>query len=603
MKKIAFLIIVLLASTLMLFQNCGRTYSTGGISTSNSSEDIDLNPNAAPMVSGGEDKTVNLPTNSVSLTAVASDSDGIVASLQWMQMSGPNTAIVSGQNTETVVASGLMVGVYVFRVLASDDTGNSRTDEVSVFVNAAGNTPPVVNAGNNQSIQLPVNNTTLMGSATDTGGITQTLWSQVSGPGVATIISPEMLNSSITGLISGTYIFQLRATDTAGAATVDIVQVVVQPAPVVAPTCNARLPGANINATNYFYDSTKTLENFPRKTTSEFVCPVPPSAPAKFDPPSYYITGTTTINPAGETHMKPFNDFATKINELGDLYVQSQDPVVANCTLTWLSAWASSSIFNEYVAPGNINYTLTRGDYERVRFVGIWLLNVAKVINTPGISTTQLNAVRLWLGRSMNPIMAFYNNRIRYSSGMVNRPENLNNLQYWAGFTVMLYGTLFNSATHTDWGLIQYRLGVNSIQPDGTLATELAAGANAFLYHQEALQPLVLMAEIQTIRGNNLYTYNNNRLSLLANFIASSYGNFSVFMSKTSVTQSQNPNTLITSQSQYLDWMEIWHSRFNRTELVPYIRLARTNGFNGRIHNRRTGGDITASWGVGTCRL
>lgn len=604
MKKTnIFLSVCALTATLFSFQNCGDKFHSGSFSTLNNSEEVDVEANQAPTVSAGEDKTLNLPANSTSLSAMATDSDGTIVQIQWMQMSGPNTATLSGQNTTNLSVSGLASGSYVFRVLATDDSGNSRVDEVSVFVNPAGNTAPVVNAGADQSLQLPINNINLTGTATDNEGVSQIIWSQVSGPGSPSISSPNALITSITGLLAGTYVFQLRAVDAMGATTVDTVQVIVAPAPIIAPVCNALTPGANINGANLIYDPAKTAMNFASKTTTNFICPPPPAAPSVFNPPSYYITGTTTVNPASETHMRPFSDFADKLNELGDLYVQSQDPVVASCTLRWLSAWSSSTLFNEYIAPGSLNYTITRGDYERAWFVGIWLLNMAKVINAPGLSSTQIAAVRTWMGRSMNPIMAFYNNRIRYIDGVVNRPENLNNLQYRAGLSVMLYGVLFNSATHTNWGLIQYRLGVDSIRADGTLATEMAAGANAYIYHIEALQPLILMAEIQTLRGNNLYTYNNSRLSLLASMIASSYTDFTVFSSKTTVAQSQTPSSLMTGRVHYYDWLEFWHSRFNRPDFVPLIRQARANSISGRIKNYRSGGDITASWGVGTCRL
>ncbi len=167
----------------------------------------------------------------------------------------------------------------------------------------------------------------------------------------------------------------------------------------------------------------------------------------------------------------------------------------------------------------------------------------------------------------------------------------------------MLYGTLFNNSTYSDWGILQYRLGVDSIRADGVLLTELNRGSQGFIYHQFALQPLVMIAEIQTLRGNNLYNYRNNGLSQLANFVASSFGDFSIFMTKTSTPQAHNPSFMISNLPYYLDWMEIWHSRFNRTDLVPHIRSARANSPNGRLTDRRFGGDMTVVWGVGTCEL
>lgn len=93
---------------------------------------------------------------------------------------------------------------------------------------------PVANAGVDQTITLPTNSTTLDGSASmDDGTITTYTWTQVSGP---TAINPnDVVNPTITGLLEGTYMFQLVVTDNFGAlSTLDTVSITVNPIP--APT-------------------------------------------------------------------------------------------------------------------------------------------------------------------------------------------------------------------------------------------------------------------------------------------------------------------------------------------------------------------------------
>jgi hypothetical protein len=73
---------------------------------------------------------------------------------------------------------------------------------------------PVANAGDDRTITLPSSSTTLNGSASDPGGsITSWLWTQVSGPNTATISTPNASSTSVSGLVAGTYVFRLRATD------------------------------------------------------------------------------------------------------------------------------------------------------------------------------------------------------------------------------------------------------------------------------------------------------------------------------------------------------------------------------------------------------
>jgi poly(beta-D-mannuronate) lyase len=317
-----------------------------------------------------------------------------------------------------------------------------------------------------------------------------------------------------------------------------------------------------------------------------------------------------TQNPLFKTHMKPFLDYTTTLNSLGDLYLASQSNVVANCVLNWASAWSNTNLLTEYRADqsGRVNYTTTQGDYERKWLVGEIIFNLAKIKNSKtNLNTTKVNAIKTWLGRSMNPIRLCFDNRIRYNAAtnVVARPENLNNHQYWAGLTVMLYGILFNDVSHQNWGKLQYRLGINSILDNGTLATEMARGSQAFAYHQFALQPLVMMAELSIINGDNLYAHNSYRINKLASLVIRSYEDFSSFTSLTQAAQLQTPQSMIRDLPYYLDWMEIWYSRLGNPHLPALIKLARASQStsNGHLKNYRTGGDMTMAWGVKACHL
>ena len=88
--------------------------------------------------------------------------------------------------------------------------------------------PPVVNAGPSQSIILPSDSVLLSGRATDSSStISAYLWSEVSGPNVPVIEDEGSASTIVTGLIKGTYIFQLMAIDSFGLTGVDTMSVVV----------------------------------------------------------------------------------------------------------------------------------------------------------------------------------------------------------------------------------------------------------------------------------------------------------------------------------------------------------------------------------------
>ncbi|WP_394801695.1 PKD domain-containing protein, partial [Rhodoflexus caldus] len=149
-------------------------------------------------------------------------------------------------NVQTLV-SGLVQGTYVFRLTATDNAGATASADVSVTVNVAPNRPPVVSAGTAQSITLPTNSATLTGSASDPdGSIASVRWTQVSGPNTAAIATPANVQTSVSGLVQGTYVFRLTATDNAGATASADVNVTVNAAANRPPVAN---PGANQSIT------------------------------------------------------------------------------------------------------------------------------------------------------------------------------------------------------------------------------------------------------------------------------------------------------------------------------------------------------------------
>src|SRR6185503_7539862 len=88
------------------------------------------------------------------------------------------------------------------------------------------------NAGTNVNITLPTSSFTQMGSGTDTDGtIVAYSWTQISGANTATIGSPTSATTLISGLIAGSYIFQLKVTDNLGATGIDTMSAVVNSSP------------------------------------------------------------------------------------------------------------------------------------------------------------------------------------------------------------------------------------------------------------------------------------------------------------------------------------------------------------------------------------
>jgi hypothetical protein len=199
--------------------------------------------NQPPVAKAGADQTITLPTNSVTVNGSASsDPDGSIATYLWTKISGPAQYSIGNNTAASTIVNNLTAGVYAFQLRVSDNLGALALDTIKVTVNAAPvNQPPVANAGADISVTLPTNIANLNGSgSTDPdGSVTGYAWSQLSGPGTATIASGASASSGISGLIQGVYVFILKVTDNAGATDVDSVKVTVNAAANQPPVANA----------------------------------------------------------------------------------------------------------------------------------------------------------------------------------------------------------------------------------------------------------------------------------------------------------------------------------------------------------------------------
>ncbi|MBS1509716.1 MAG: right-handed parallel beta-helix repeat-containing protein [Bacteroidetes bacterium] len=196
--------------------------------------------NIPPLVNAGPDQNITLPTNSVSLSGSATDADGTVTAYLWTKISGPASGIITTPTAAATTVTGMVAGIYKFELKATDNNGGAGRDTMQVTVNPGANIPPTANAGADQVITLPTNSTTLTGSGTDPDGtITAYAWTKISGPAAGSITNPAAAATTVTGMVQGVYLFELKVTDNNGATGKDTMQVTVNPAPNIPPVANA----------------------------------------------------------------------------------------------------------------------------------------------------------------------------------------------------------------------------------------------------------------------------------------------------------------------------------------------------------------------------
>lgn len=202
--------------------------------------------NVAPVANAGADKTITLPTSSLTITGSGTDADGTIAYYAWAKISG-GAVTLANAGTAALSLSGLVAGAYTFRLTVTDDSGMTGTDDVIVTVKAAstGNAAPVANAGTDKTLTLPTNALTIAGSGTDTDGtVMYWEWTKISG-GAATLANVGASTLSVSNLAAGTYTFRLKITDNSGAVASDDVTVTVNAGAAAQPPAGNTAPVAN----------------------------------------------------------------------------------------------------------------------------------------------------------------------------------------------------------------------------------------------------------------------------------------------------------------------------------------------------------------------
>jgi len=177
--------------------------------------------NKVPIVSAGQDQTIKLPVNYVTLSGTATDEDGKIVTLNWTKISGPSNYQIMDPDSLTTLVTSLTSGTYTFQLSATDNSGSTSSATVDIIV-TAGNKHPIANAGGNISITLPDDKAKLTGSGVDSdGGIVSYEWNQISGPAEATIITSDSAQTYVENLQGGNYQFELTVTDNEGATGKD----------------------------------------------------------------------------------------------------------------------------------------------------------------------------------------------------------------------------------------------------------------------------------------------------------------------------------------------------------------------------------------------
>ncbi|MEH0165011.1 alginate lyase family protein [Roseateles microcysteis] len=264
-----------------------------------------------------------------------------------------------------------------------------------------------------------------------------------------------------------------------------------------------------------------------------------------------------------EAAARPFTDFADQISRRADRVLAGGADAAENagCALAWLQHWAAGEAMLGRIATSQAQY---------LRKWTLASLALAYLKLRPQASADQQSQIDGWLRRVAGEAL----NHIRHSKSA------RNNHAYWVGLAIMATASATADTELRSAARELFNDALSDIQDDGSLPQELARAGKALAYHNYALAPLVLTAELAARDGEDWYALQGSRLDLLVERTASGIADPAWFVNRTGLSQ-ELPRGGITGWAVF--YSQRGEARRQRVLAIPT---------NGPLRNTTLGGDL-----------
>ncbi len=305
-------------------------------------------------------------------------------------------------------------------------------------------------------------------------------------------------------------------------------------------------------------------------------CGTPPPVVHDLTLEGFYKPGTNSsvVDPermaAYRAARKPVDVFEKEIVARSDAYVASAPPAVADarCVLHWLAAWAEGGAYL-----GKVSH---QGGFNRKWSLALASAAYLKIIDEPALDPLKRQTVEGWLSTLGGVVRDDYSSRTDLGS-------RRNNHLYWATWAVAAAAVAANDRALLAWAFDRYRFALRQVDADGTLPLEIARRSKALHYHLFAVEPLVMIAEVGTRNGTNLFDAEGGALHRLVaatlaglddpSAIAARAGTAQDFVSKLNAGQ--------------IAWLEVYAARYPSAAATRWLEQMRP------LKSARIGGNLT----------
>jgi poly(beta-D-mannuronate) lyase len=266
------------------------------------------------------------------------------------------------------------------------------------------------------------------------------------------------------------------------------------------------------------------------QTSAAYDCPAPPPFAKTLDISPYYIDShASIIDPQKQAAYQKASEAPTHLSQFtalaADAYLYKGSRAAAVCVYTLLEAAAKAEAWAGKM-PG----------FSGV-YVQNWLLSAVAVsylkVRPSGLGTpAQDAAMQRWFGLLASRVREYFDAEVVRLG-----PDKENNHLYWAGLAVAAEGVANNDSGGFQWGITAYRMGLDAIQPDGSLPEEMNRAQMALHYHLYALAPLIMLAELGEANGLDLYAEDSGAIHRLVNFCVAGLEDPTLLQKRTGLVQ------------------------------------------------------------------
>lgn len=245
---------------------------------------------------------------------------------------------------------------------------------------------------------------------------------------------------------------------------------------------------------------------------------------------SYYIDPKASVaDPQKLEAFQKASDSSTHLSQYvalaADAYLDDGSRPAAACVYSLLDAAARADAWAGKM-PG------FQGVYIQNWLLSAVAMSYLKVRESGAGTPQQETAIQKWFAQLALCVREYFDEEVKRLGS-----DGENNHIYWAGLALAAEAIANNDEDAGGWAMNAYSIGINAIQPDGSLTAEMNRGQMALHYNLYALAPLIMIAERAEANDIDAYADNNGAIHRLVNFCLAGLEDPAVIEKRTGVKQ------------------------------------------------------------------